>query len=296
MDKKRSEPDWQDLRVFLALGRHGSLSAAARALSVNHSTILRRVRSLEATLGMKLVERRPESYVLTPDGTRTLTIAGEMEAAVQRLGRGEADGSPRGMVRVNAPPGLSQGFLIGKLAELPVRYPGLDIDLATDVRRVSLERHVTDIAVRIDRPDDGDFLAKLIGPLVYGFYGTASVCAQFEAGVDPVFVGFDEVNAYVPEAIWMARQYPRARMAFRANNQVAQAAAASAGAGLALLPHYIGRRSPELRLCPHLPVLPAREIWLLTRRQDRKNLAIRTVADYLTQLFADERSLFESAI
>ena len=43
--------DWQDLRIFLALGRHGSLSAAARTLAVNHATIARRIRSLEATLG-----------------------------------------------------------------------------------------------------------------------------------------------------------------------------------------------------------------------------------------------------
>src|ERR1700744_1195744 len=187
MDKRRSEPDWQDIRVFLALGRHGSLSAAARALSVNHSTILRRVRSLEATLGMKLVERRPDSYVLTPAGTHTLAVASEMEAVAQRLGRGEAEDAPRGVVRVNAPPGLSQGFLIARLAELPTQYPGLDIDLAADLRHVSLERHVTDIAIRLDRPDDGDFLAKLIGRIAYGFYGTERVCEQFEAGAEPVF-------------------------------------------------------------------------------------------------------------
>src|ERR1700744_5003483 len=105
-EKKRTEPDWQDLRVFLALGRHGSLSAAARTLSVNHATIARRIQSLEATLGEKLVERRPEGYVLTPAGTQALAAASDMETAVQTLGRGGSDGSPRGLVRVNAPPAL----------------------------------------------------------------------------------------------------------------------------------------------------------------------------------------------
>jgi DNA-binding transcriptional LysR family regulator len=293
-DKKRTEPDWQDIRVFLALGRYGSLSAAARALSVNHATISRRIRSLEATLGERLAERRPEGYVLTPAGTRTLAAASDMETAVQTLSRGGSDGSPKGLVRINAPPALAQGFLIDKLAELPRRHPGLDIDLATDLRAASLERHVTDIAVRLGRPVDGDVIAKALGRIAYGFYGTPSVCQQIESGAVPVFVGFDEVNAYVPEASWLARQYPQARVAFRANNQVAQAAAARSGVGLALLPHYIGRSEPALRPCQLQMAPPPREIWLLTRPQDRKNLPVRTVVDYLTQVFASEQALFEA--
>src|SRR5262245_61951538 len=125
-DKKRTEPDWQDLRVFLALGRHGSLSAAARALSVNHATIARRIHSLEATLGEKLVERRAEGYVLTPAGTRALAAASDMETAIQTLGRAGADDTPRGLVRVNAPPALVHGFLVARLAQVPAQHPGLD--------------------------------------------------------------------------------------------------------------------------------------------------------------------------
>ena len=60
-DEKRTEIDWPDLRVFLDLGRHGSLSAAARALGVNHATIARRLHSLEDSLGEKLVERPPRA-------------------------------------------------------------------------------------------------------------------------------------------------------------------------------------------------------------------------------------------
>lgn len=67
-DRKRTEVDWQDVRVFLALGRYRSLSAAARALQVNHATIARRLQSLEHSMGEKLVERRPDGYLLTPAG------------------------------------------------------------------------------------------------------------------------------------------------------------------------------------------------------------------------------------
>ncbi|MBI0539672.1 LysR family transcriptional regulator, partial [Roseomonas sp. KE2513] len=64
-DQKRTDLDWQDVRNFVALARHGSLSAAARMLSVNHATIARRLHSLEESLGEKLVERRSDGYVLT---------------------------------------------------------------------------------------------------------------------------------------------------------------------------------------------------------------------------------------
>jgi DNA-binding transcriptional LysR family regulator len=294
-DKKRTEPDWQDLRVFLALGRHGSLSAAARTLRVNHATIARRLRALEAALGERLVERRPDGYVLTPGGTRTLAAASDMEAAVQTLGRGEADDGPRGMVRVNAPPALAQGFLMERLAAVTMRYPGLDVDLATDLRVVSLERHETDIAVRLGRPQEGDVVARPLLTMGYGFYGTAKLCRRIEDGADPVFVGFDEVNAHVPEAVWLARHFPRARVSFRTGSQFGQAIAAKADAGLALLPHFIGRNEGRLRLCRLTPVPPVREVWLLTRRQDRKELPIRTVVDAVTAMFRDARALFEAA-
>lgn len=293
-EKKRTEVDWQDVRVFLALGRHGSLSAAARALGVNHATISRRIQSLEATLGEKLAERRPEGYVLTPAGARTLAAAAEMEASAQTLGRGGADDSPKGVVRINAPPALSQGFLIRELAELPRRYEGLDIDLATDLRSISLERHEADIAVRVGRPEDGDFIAKPVGSMAFGLYGTPSVCERVEAGQTPTLIGFDEAGAYLPDASWLAQQYPQARVAFRAGNHVAQAAAARSGVGLALLPHYIGRREAELRQCRTGPERPPREIWLLIRRQDRKNLLIRTVVEHMTQVFDNARALFEA--
>ncbi|HEY1398262.1 LysR family transcriptional regulator [Roseateles sp.] len=289
----RGGVDWEDLRVFLALGRHGSLSAAARALTVNHATISRRIQALEDSLGEKLVDRRPDGYVLTAAGRRALSAASDMESAAQALAReGGDEGAVRGLVRVNAPPALSQGFLIDRMARLAVLHPGLDLDLATDLRAVSLDRHKADIAVRLTRPKDGDFIVKPLGTMGFGFYGTPAVCEATEAGADPVFVGFDEESADMPDALWLAQRFPRARVAFRANNHMSQAIAARTGAGLAVLPHYIGRQVPGLRACALEPVRDPREMWLLIRGQDRKDRAIRTVADHLQQVFEEEKALF----
>jgi molybdate transport repressor ModE-like protein len=291
--KNRTALDWEDVRVFLALARHGSLSAAARTLSINHATVARRVRSLEDSLGERLVERRLDGYVLTPAGLRLLGPANDMETAAANLSRGGGDDQPVGLVRVNAPPSLSQHFLAPRLADLCRKYRGIDIDLATDFRMVSLERHETDIALRFGRPQDGDVLAKRLRPIGFGFYASAEWRRRIEAGEDPCFVGFDEANAHLPEALWLSKTFSNKRISFRANSQSIQSVAAKAGAGIALLPHFVAKLDDKLVLCDLKTEPPDRELWLITRRQSRESLHIKTVADRIAFIFADEARFFE---
>ena len=278
--------------MFLALGRHGSLSAAARILGVNHATIARRLHALEEDMGEDLVERRPDGYVLTPAGAQVLSAASDMEAAALTIGRREDNGGLHGLVRVNAPPALSQGFLALRLAKLTVAHGGLDIDLATDVRAVSLERHETDIAIRMSRPEDGDVIARRLGSIAYGFYATSALCQRLAAGEAPAFIGFDEADLHLPEAAWLARQFPRARVAFRAGNQAMQAVAALSGAGVCLLPHYIGGAMPDLQPYNLGSVPPTRDVWVLTRRRDRQDPLIRVVTDYIAAIFEQDGHMF----
>lgn len=290
--QKCTDLDWEDVRFFLALARHASLSAAARALSVNHATVARRIRSLETGVGDYLVERRPDGYVLTALGTRVLASALAMETAAGVMSRRQRLEGPSGLVRINAPPSLSQMFLAGKLARLVQQYAGLDLELAADFRAVSLERGETDIAVRYGKPDDGDVIATRAGKLGFGFYATKACAARSSA--KPVFIGFDEANGALPEAQWLSRRFPGSRFALRVNSQVAQASAARTGLGFALLPHIVARQTPGLVLCELKHTPPTREIWLLTRSRDRNNRAIRTVRDFLIDSFRKEQRSFET--
>jgi DNA-binding transcriptional LysR family regulator len=215
-----------------------------------------------------------------------------MEGASHTLGRAGPDGAPKGLVRINAPPALAHGYLFSKLAEMASAYPGLDIDVATDLRAVSLERHEADIAVRVNRPDDGDVIAKLVATITYGFYATPVVCSRLDGGEEPAFIGFDEADAHMPEAVWLARHFSRARRPFRANNQFAQAIAARSGIGIALLPHYIGRAEPALQRCKLEPIPQPREVYLVWRRQNARTLPINIVVDHLVRVFDEDRALF----
>ncbi|GAB5101088.1 LysR family transcriptional regulator [Caballeronia sp. HLA56] len=292
---KRTELDWQDMRIFLALGRYGSLSAAARALRVNHATVARRVQSLEESVGQKLVERRPEGYVLTPAGENALQVAATMESAAQTMrpaGSIDDGGKFRGLVRINAPPALAQGFLLARLTQLAESYPGIDIDLATNLRSVSLERHKADIAVRVGRLVDADLIAKSLGSMAFGFYGATAHCERAERGEPPVFVSFNEESADMPGTSWLTQHFSQSRVSFRAENHILQAIAARDGAGLALLPHYLGRALPGLNPCSLSPLPPARDMWLLIRKQDRNVPTIRAVMQHLIDSFKENETLF----
>src|SRR5438067_8396781 len=81
-DKKRTTRlDWEDVRYFVALARHGTLSATARALRVNHATVARRTTNLEALIGRALFDRRASGYVLTAEGKAVFDEASAMDEA-----------------------------------------------------------------------------------------------------------------------------------------------------------------------------------------------------------------------
>lgn len=286
--------DWEDIRFFAALARHGSLSAAARALRVNHATVARRVSSLERDLGKTLFERRPTGYELTRDGQEVLDAAGAMEQAAARLGRGGGAGpaSISGLVRVAATPSLAEAFLVSSLTPLLAGYPDLDIEVVADRRSVSLARHEADVALRLSRPKDGDLMARRVATFGFGIFGTREWRERLKEGAPPLFCGFDEASAHLPEAIWLRRRYPEARLVMRSNSQTSQAAAARAGQGIAVLPGFIAAGDHVLVPIPLGEEPPPRDLWLLTRRDVATVPPIRAVADFLAALFRDRRGLF----
>ena len=120
--------------------------------------------------------------------------------------------------------------------------------------------------------------------------------ARLAAGEEPAFIGFDEADAHLPEAVWLSRRFPRARRPFRASNQFAQGIAARSGVGVVLLPHYIGRAESSLRRCDLGPVLAPREVFVVRRRQNARTMPINVVVDYLVRVFKEDRALFEDKL
>ena len=287
VDKKRtSQLDWEDIRYFLALSQHQTLNATARALRVNHATVSRRIASLEETLGHSLFDRRQDGYVLNPVGRSVHEEVQTMETAAcavfERLDQ-RADIS--GLVRITMTRSLADGFVSEHLGGLLAEHPGLCVEIITESRNLSLARHEADLALRQGRPGKGELTIRRIATLTYGFYAHTSYCSRVEAGETPVFAGFGDDDASVPEAAWAARHLNSCRFVMRSNSQASQAAFASGGYGVALLPDLLARRWPDLVSLKMRLDVPSRELWLVMKPNIARIPRVRLVADFLSGLF-----------
>jgi DNA-binding transcriptional LysR family regulator len=293
-DKKRTDRlDWEDVRYFVALARHGTLSATARALRVNHATVARRIASLETLLGRTLFNRRAKGYVLTAEGKEVLDGASAMdEGALAVLRRLDAGTELSGLVRLVVGRVLAERFLIDRLRTFHERYPAIDLEVIGGSRVVSLAKREADVSLRYGAPKGNELIGRRIATISFGLYASAAYRDRLKSGQTPAFIGFDEGSDFVAEAKWMASQFGSRRFSFRTNSQTTQAAAARAGYGVALLPQYIvATHEPDLVQVSLGGRLPKRDVWLLIRRDLTKVPRIRAVADYLVEVFQRERRL-----
>lgn len=275
MQKRTDNLDWNDLRYVLALARHGSLSATARMLKVNHATVARRIAALEASLGMTLFQRRARGYVPTLAAAPVLQAAEQIEAPLLRLARlGDASAGEQvtGTVRITCTEGVASHTVAPSLGSLRQRWPGLQIELVVEHRSLSLARREADIAIRWARPKTGELYASRLGAVPYCLF-------RNPAAVDRNAVAaFDESLAEIPESLWLKKS--GFTQVIRSNSMIPLVAAARAGACAVLLPEYIGRQYPELIPEPGKPPV-TRELWLVLHRDLRNTPRIRAVADHL---------------
>jgi len=292
-DKKRTAGlDWEDVRYFVALARYGTLSATARGLRVNHATVARRVTSLETLLGRPLFDRRADGYALTTEGKAVLDEARSMdEAALSVLRRLDAGTELNGLVRLTAGRVLAERFLIDRLKAFHERYPAIDLELIGGSRVLSLARREADIALRFGSPKDSELIARRVAKITFGLYASPTYRDRLKAGDTPAFVGFDQESDFIAEAAWLSRRFSDSRFSFRTGSQTTQAAAARAGYGIALLPRFVAAGDQGLVQVLPGERLPARDLWLLVRRDLTKVPRVRALTDYLAEVFRRERKL-----
>lgn len=281
---------WDDIRYFLALARQGSLSGASRQLGVEHSTVARRVEALEKALAVRLFDRLPRGWSLTPEG-ETLADRGrrlEDEAlAFSRAALGVA--SLQGTVRVSTPPLLASQFLVPRLSAFRHQWPNIDLEIIGETREANLARGEADIALRLSRPTAPGLVAKPLGAMGYGLYAAHGYGERPPALWE--FVGYEESLRQVPQQRWLEGIAAGRRFVLRSNDLAALHAGARVGLGVAALPHFLAAHDPALTLLP-TPTLPEpRRYWLVMHPDVRRSPRVRAVADALAAIFSEAADL-----
>src|SRR6218665_2604464 len=166
--------NWDDARMFLAVARTGQILAASKRLGVNHATLSRRGSALEEALKTRLLVRRTNGCELTAQGELFLRAAERMEtemlAAQASIGR--IDTAVAGTVRVGAPDGFGVSFLAPRLGKLTARFPELRIQLVPIPRSFSLSQREADIAITLERPEQGRLISSKLTDYTLGLYAS----------------------------------------------------------------------------------------------------------------------------
>lgn len=292
-EQKRTDIDWEDLRFFAALARHGSLSAAARALKVNHATVARRISALEMTLGVQLFERRPDGYVLTVQGqsisAETTSMATAASVIRDRLVSPEG---PSGRVRLTTIRSVADLLLAPHLGEILDGLPGIELEILTDVRVHSLAHREADIALRLGRPGDSDLTGKRVATITHGFYASEAVAARWRSGEAVPLIGFDlDSDLLIAEARWLETHHARHPYSVRSSSAITQAVAAAGGMGVAMLQRFQARQYPSLVEIDFGVVMPDRELWMLAPPGLRDVPRVSAIWERLSALFAGMETL-----
>jgi DNA-binding transcriptional LysR family regulator len=246
--------DPSDLLVLLAVARHRTHSSAAAALGVNHTTVARRLRSLERAVGERLLVNAAGGWELTATG-RAVLVAGEaVEAAMHLLpaaGAGESGGL-HGLVRVSSTEVFGIRVVAPALTWLREQHPGMSFELASVTRPAPTYGPAADLDIGVTRPTSRRLEVRKLVDYELGLYASRGYLARRPrpgsladlAQHSPVY--YVESMLQVADLDLVDRLFPRRTEVLGATSVLAQLEMTRRGAGIGLLPVFIAAGEPDL--------------------------------------------------
>jgi DNA-binding transcriptional LysR family regulator len=245
--------------------------------------VFRRLNALEAGLGVRLFERLPSGYQLSPAGQRVLEFSRQADATLQRIELELAgqDFSPEGRVSITTASNIARTLLPPVLKQLRQSHPGIQVEVSVGDADYDLNRREADIALRATlRPPD-HLIGKRLITLAWWMHGAVGKGGDAPQALEDFrgqpLIGTDATLMRLPAFQWLESEF-QADIVTRANDLSTMAAFAGAGIGYALLPSDQDERG--LRRLWQVPDLSG-ELWLLTHPDLRQVARIRVVWDAL---------------
>ncbi|MFD3189194.1 LysR family transcriptional regulator [Sedimentitalea sp. HM32M-2] len=273
--------NWDNLRFVLTVADHGSVSAAARALGVNHATVLRRVAAFEADHGGPVFEKSASGYRVLPAREKVIEAARDVENAVMSVSRlmHGAMAPLRGLVRVSSTDSFCQMLLPPVAARLHAESAELQINLLSSNSHLDFARMQADISVRPARNLPEGMVGKSVANLAFRAYATADAPRRW--------LGLSGALGRSAPGVWMAEAVAPDQIVAGADSFMVLRELARTGMGIAVLPVFVGAVTPGLRPLPRAIPEMAVPIWVGTHSDLCDVPRIRIVRDRILQFLAD---------
>jgi DNA-binding transcriptional LysR family regulator len=281
--------DWNDLRYFLAVARHGSTIAAGKALGTSQSTVHRRLDELERRIGRQLLTRHPTGYRITEFGEELRPYAERIEAAIKDLERHVTDVARdrSGVIRVTCPEPIVHR-MAPLIERFHARHPKLRVEFVMSDRYLDLLKGEADIAFRSGDTDD-ELVGRKIADSIWAVYASRGYIERHgkperveDLSRHPL-VSFDEAMSNHRVVKWLNTVAPDATISARNNSVLGLMYAVKSGVGVGPLPTAIADSEHDLvRVLGPIPEL-ARSWRLLTHPDLRRTPRISALFDFIVE-------------
>ncbi|MCY1127891.1 LysR family transcriptional regulator [Frigidibacter sp. RF13] len=281
--------DWDDLRIFLAVARSESLSAAGRQLKIDPATVGRRIARLEEAMGARLFVKSPQGYALTEEGTRLLPHAEGAEGAL--AGATEALSAPEGLtgqIRIGAPDGCANYLLPQVLAKICDENPGLEVQIVALPRVFNLSKREADMAISVSAPTAGRLSVQKITDYHLHLAASKNYLARMGAIRSLDDLKGRRIIGYIPDMIFDKELDYLAELGTQAvplasNSVSVQFNWVRAGAGLAIVHDFAIPTAPEVTKLLAADFSLTRAFWLIRHEDDRRSVRLNRFAEALVQ-------------
>ncbi len=281
--------DWNDLKFFLAVARHGSTIAASKALRTSQSTVQRRLSELEMKIGRELATRQPTGYRLTPFGGRLLPLAERVEAAIETFEQcitGEVR-EEAGIIRMTCPEPIIPR-LLPIIEQFHALHPQIRVEFVTSDRYLDLTKGEAEVALRSGDTED-ELIGRKIADSIWAVYASHSYIDQYGKPERPEdldrhrLVSLDQPMSKHRLVTWLSNVAPNATIVGRNNSILGLLQAVKSGLGVSALPVPMAEQHDELvRLFG--PVAELGRSWrLLTHPDLRRTKRISLFFDYIIE-------------
>lgn len=284
---------WDDLRIFLAVAREGSISGAAKRLAVQHSTVSRRLRTLEESLATPLLERKTSGYELTEAGEELRLSVSKIEAQILEFegALGGQESGASGELKVTAINNMASSILMPMFTRFSANYPDIELHVQVSNKFARLAERDADIAIRLTNSPSDTLIGTRLATVASTVYGARDYCTDLWAGsAEKKWLGIECCGFHMS---WTKEACPEHRHNFFVDDTLLTLAALREGAGLAYLPCFMGDTDPALvRFCP-----PESQhelgLWLLYHRDLRRTKRVRLFREHMLKGVAEVAALFE---
>ncbi len=285
--------NWDDLRIFLAVARTGSISGAAKYLEVQHSTVSRRMRSLEDKLGTHLIERKKTGYELTLSGENikqsALRIEKEMLAVDEALlGK---DANLVGSLRVTTINNMASSVLMPMFARFSDKHPQVDLHIIVSNMDASLAQREADIAIRLTNTPTDTLIGTRLLTAASTIYGSRQYIQNIKKQTqEPKWIG---VNCCLFHKTWTKQNCGHQSHHFYSDDTLVTLAALKEGLGVSFLPCFLGDADPFLeRYCKPDPQYNL-DLWILLHPDLKRTARVLAFRDHMIQCIQGKKDLFE---